>query len=263
MAVVEQVAVILKALAESEEGMGMMDLAYAVNLPRSTTSRLLAQMRTAGLIERNRDTLKHRPGLLIAEAAKRYVPGDTLIDRAEREIAAISREMGHTAGLVQLDGDEVVDVRSCVGSAPLRVVLPPDERGPALGTPTGRALMAWWSDDEIAAHFRPMETWLYEAPPQTLGVLMERIANIRARGWESSIEGGTEGIGSVAVAFMDEKTGEALSIYTIFSLLHVDENERRIMAERLLATAGRLGKVMGPGFKAPSQHRRVPAIQNG
>ena len=248
MAVVEQVAVVLKALSQSEDGMAVMELASALNLPRSTMSRLLSQMRTYGLIERDLATQRHRPGLVIGEAARRCSQGNSLIDRADRAMAQFSREVGHTTGLVLLENDHVREIRSCVGSAPLRVVLPPGEVGPVLGTGTGRGLLAWLTDAEIAARFHPSARGLYEIPPQTLEEMMARIIAIRRRGWESTIpEPGTE-IGGLSVAFEEAGTGETLSIYTVFSRLHVSELQQEEIAARLLALCAELGRVMGPGW---------------
>jgi IclR family transcriptional regulator, KDG regulon repressor len=250
MAVVEQVAAVLKALSQSEEGMTVMELAAAVNLPRSTMSRLLMQMRTYGLIERDLSTQRHRPGLLIGEAARRCSAGNTLIDRADRVMARFSREVGHTTGLVFLEGDHVREIRSCVGSAPLRVVLPPGEIGPVFGTGTGRSLLAWLTDAEIAARFRPSEDGLYEIPPKTLDELMARIVAIRRRGWETTIpDRGTE-IGGISVAFEDPESGQRLSIYTVFSRLHVSVAQQSEVGEHLLAMCAELGRVMGPGWSA-------------
>lgn len=246
MAVVEQVAAVLNRLANSEEGMSVMQLARAVNLPRSTMSRLLIQMRTYGLIERDPATHRHRPGLMIAEAARRCGSGDSLLDRAARAMAALSREVGHTTGLVQMDGDEVLEVRACVGSAPLRVVLPPADRAPLFGTGTGRALLAWETDAEVALRWKPQPKGLFEAPPETLPELLDRLKVIRARGWEEIAGDPNHDIGGVAAAFEEERTGERLCIYTVFSLLHVGEDDRHNVGEALRRYAATVGRVLGP-----------------
>ncbi|MAC81546.1 MAG: hypothetical protein CML66_26190 [Rhodobacteraceae bacterium] len=248
MAVVEQVAAVLKQLAQSEDGMGVMELSQAINLPRSTMSRVLSQMRSYGLIERDPATQRHRPGLVIAEAARRCGAGQSLADRAEQAMAVFSREVGHTTGLVQRNGDEVLEIRACVGSAPLRVVLPPGDSLPLFSAGTGRALMAWESDALIRDLWTPQAAGHFEEPPQSLDELMERIRRIRETGWEASITTSGDGISGVAVAFEGVETGERLCVYTVFSRLHVDEAERARIAEVLRRAVARVGRVLGPAM---------------
>ena len=250
MAVVEQVAAVLKQLAQSEEGMGVMDLAQAVNLPRSTMSRVLSQMRSYGLIERDPVTQRHRPGLVIAEAARRCGGGQSLADRAEQAMTGFSREIGHTTGLVQRNGDQVLEIRACVGSAPLRVVLPPGDSLPLFSAGTGRALMAWEDDAVIRNLWTPQVAGNFEAPPESFDELMARIAQIRDRGWESSITVSGDGISGVAVAFEGAETGERLCVYTVFSRLHVDDAERARIAEALRRAMAGVGRVQGPAIGA-------------
>lgn len=246
MAVVEQVARVLAELAGAEREMGVLELAAATGLPRSTMSRLLSQMRSAGLVERDLVTQRHRPGFLVLEASRRCRAGLTLVDRAERAMTEFSRVVGHTTGISILDDVEVLELRSCVGSAPLRVVMPPGKRGPAWGTATGRALLAWLDDKTIARRFTPYPRTLFEASPQNLDELLGRLGTIRARGWEEAVDELNPGLGAIAVAVEDQSTGERIAVYAAFSRLHVPEPERGAVGARLLEAVGRLGRVMGP-----------------
>jgi DNA-binding IclR family transcriptional regulator len=253
VAVVDQVARVLAELAQAEDGMGVLELAAAVDLPRSTMSRLLSQMRASGLVERDLMTQRHRPGFLVLEASRRCRGGLTLVDRAERAIVEFSRMVGHTTGISVLDDAEVFEVRGCVGSAPLRVVMPPGKRGPALGTATGRALLAWLDDEAIAHRFSPYPGPSFEASPKNLAELLERLELIRARGWEEAVDELNPGLAAIAVAIEDETTGERVAVYAAVSKLHVPEDERAAIGMQLLDAVAGLGRVQGPKRLRPKR----------
>ena len=218
---------------------------YSYAVQRTNMAQAVGSMAEVERLETNWIVLHRHP---LGYSRIDSVFARALADRAEQAMAVFSREVGHTTGLVQRNGDEVLEIRACVGSAPLRVVLPPGDSLPLFSAGTGRALMAWESDALIRDLWTPQAAGHFEEPPQSLDELMERIRRIRETGWEASITTSGDGISGVAVAFEGVETGERLCVYTVFSRLHVDEAERARIAEVLRRAVARVGRVLGPAM---------------
>lgn len=235
-----------------------MELADAMGLPRSTVSRLLQRMHEAGLVERDPQTLRYSTGLLVFEAGRGYRAGDPLIEAADAAIASLSRRTGHSFGVSVLVGRDVMGVRYRVGSQPLRVVLPPGERSPAMATATGRALLARKTDDAVRGLFDPFPEPPTSRAPASLEALLRRLAVVRARGHELAVDEVFDGLAAIAVAVSgDEGERMTVALFAAFSALHVSAPQRQALAAQLRQEAGRLGRAFGDPCWAASCARDV------
>lgn len=245
MTILDHAARVLATLARYRDGAGMMELAQATGLPRSTVSRLLQQMQAAGFLTRDTESQRYRPGLLVFEAGRHYRAGEPLLDAAEHAVAELARRTGHSAGVSVLAGRDVMAVRTRVGTQPLRVVLPPGERSPAIATSTGRALLARLDEAAIKALLDPYPEPPSARAPSDLATLLDRIRHVRRRGYEEAVDEVFVGLAAVAVALGDPATGEAVALFVAFSALHVPPAQRRTLATLLTHEAARLGRTFG------------------
>jgi DNA-binding IclR family transcriptional regulator len=233
-------ASVLHWLKRGHPDAGVGELSTAMGWPKSSTSRLLKDMSTLGLLERDEATRRYRVGLLMLELGRSYSAGDPILEAADAELQEITRRTGHSTGISILDGADIVVLRSRPGTNPLRVVTPPGTRGPAWANSTGRVLLARLPDPEIARRLTPFPPPLRPNAPTSLPELMQRIARARTRGWDEAHDEalpGTSGI-SVAVAELDGKT--AFAPYIAFSVSQVDEGGRAELAAMLQDMALRL-----------------------
>jgi DNA-binding IclR family transcriptional regulator len=245
---------ILRWLGENGPEAGVSELATALDLPKSTASRVLKDMAAHGLLERDHKSARYRVGLMLLEVGRHYGAGQPLIEAADATLADLTRRTGHATGISRLDGTEVVVLRSRAGTRPLRVVTPPGNRGPAWATSSGRCLLARLDDAGIAARFRVFPKSPLPAAPRSLAALMERLRAVRAAGWEEAEEESLPGVGAVSVAVADPRTDEAVALYFAFSALHVDRSERRALVALLQEAAGRLAVRFGD---VPERMRRA------
>jgi DNA-binding IclR family transcriptional regulator len=243
-------AALLHWFKHNHHAVGVGEVSAAMGWPKSTTSRLLKSMQQHGLLDRDPATGRYRPGLLLLELASGYREGEPLVEAADNALAEETRRTGHATGISMLDGTEVVVLRSRPGTQPLRVVTPPGSRGPAWATSTGRALLARLADDEIALRFRRFPKPPRPAAPQSLSALMQRIKRVRSLGWEEACDEQIAGLGGVSVAVAEPATGDAVALYFAFSALHVNRQERRDLAGRLLEVAADLARRFGDAAHA-------------
>lgn len=134
----------LEIIAESEQPIGMADLAARLGLHRSITYRIVRTLEEHRLVTRS-DGGGLIPGVRLAALA-RGVSAD-LQSAALPELTAVANELGMTAFVTVLDGDEVVTLVSVEPRhAPAAVVQHPGTRHPLhLGAP-GAAIQAGLGD---------------------------------------------------------------------------------------------------------------------
>jgi DNA-binding IclR family transcriptional regulator len=238
---------ILRWLRQHGPDAGVSEVAQALELPKSTASRVLKDMAAHGLLERDPSSARYRVGMLLLEVGRHYGAGQPLLEAADAALAELTRRTGYATGISLLDGTDVVVLRSRAGSHPLRVVTPPGTRGPAWANSTGRNLLARLADREIARRFTPFPRLDRPNAPHSLAGLMQRIACARARGFDESDDESLAGVAAVSVAVADPHAGDAMALYVAFSGLHVDRARRRELAAMLLEIKASLAARFGDG----------------
>jgi DNA-binding IclR family transcriptional regulator len=234
-------AAVLHWLKRDHEDVAVGELSVAMGWPKSSASRLLKDMATLGLLERDPVTRRYRPGLLMLELGRRYTSGEPLIEVVDAKLRELTLRTGYSSGISILDGTDIVVLRSRPGTNPLRVVTPPGTRGPAWANSTGRCLLARLPDAEIAARFTPFPSGGRLEAPSSLPALMERIRETRRRGWDISNDESLLGVSGISIAIADPDGSIAFSPYFAFSAAQVSQPERQELADMLIDMAARLG----------------------
>ena len=248
-------AAVLHWLKRDRIDVAVGELSTAMGWPKSSTSRLLKDMATHGLLERDPASRRYRPGLLMLELGRLYRAGEPLIEAVDAALQEMTRRTGYSTGISILEGISIVVLRSRAGTHPLRVVTPPGTRGPAWGNSTGRCLLARLPDAEIMRRFTPFPLAARPNMPATLDGLMQRIARARAQGWEESNDESLPGVGGVSIAIGDPDSATAFAPYFAFSATQVARPERRELAAMLLDMATRLGIRIRPAPASALQRR--------
>jgi IclR family acetate operon transcriptional repressor len=89
----------LDALAESESGLGVNELARRIGVNASTASRLAATLEDAGLVERSSAGGPYRLGLRLVALADRVLGQLDVRQRARPLLARLASQTGETATL--------------------------------------------------------------------------------------------------------------------------------------------------------------------
>ena len=227
--------------------------------PKSSTSRLLRQLKECGLLEQDAVTRRYRPGLLTFELGRLHRAHDDLIGMAERELREVCARTGHTGYIAVLDGCEQVVLRIVPGSNPLRVVNPPGQRTAALITSNGRAMLARLSDQEIRARVPGSYPKLPRNSPQNFKQLIARLDEIRRTGVSEAADEAIDGVGSQGFALASGETGELIGIAVSYSVQATTATERADIRRKLGAMAEKLRRMTGDplGQPAPPLHAKA------
>ncbi|WP_020669886.1 IclR family transcriptional regulator [Amycolatopsis nigrescens] len=196
----ERVVGIVELLAGHPAGCSVAEVAARLNLNRSTTTAVLAELEAAGWVRRlpGRDYVLG-PGLLgVAEAVR--VRNGAVTGEVTGRLAALAAEVGCGVALTLAERRHLTYLACESGPGRLPAGIEVGTRLP-LRPPAGAAVMAWREDAEQRA-------WLAGAPARDRPPLRELLALVRAGGtavWrlEPGAAGLLEVLGDV-VELLDE-----------------------------------------------------------
>lgn len=140
---------LLAAFRGTKPELGVSDLARRAGMPKSTAFRLLADLESAGFVERS--GTKYRLGISLFELGSRvgFCRPNGLRELAMHDLSELHVNTGLTAHLGVLEGGEVVYVEKVHGGNPLRTVTTPGARQPASCSGLGKAMLAWTGPQEV------------------------------------------------------------------------------------------------------------------
>lgn len=200
---VERAFTLLQAVVAANGAVGVRELGRRTGLPRSTTSRLLTQLRELGMIERTADGLVV-PGSALATLAVGGGSPPLLRDRLRPLSMALADEFGESVALAVDDGDAVLYVLQIDGGSAVKAPDVEAERHPYHVVAHGLALMAWWDEERLDAY---IEEPLWSATSASIADadgIRKRLAQIRDDGFVWTIEEFDEEVNGLAVPVIED-----------------------------------------------------------
>ncbi len=240
MASLVQVTQVLRCFSAGRTELTVTEASELLGLPKSTLSRLLRAMRDAGLLDNAPDSKAYQPGVLWEDLARAVRGSESFSARASAAVRQICDTLGHTGFVSALSGNQVLGIVHHIGKNPLQVGVPVGQPLAVDACATGRAMLAEKSDDEVRALLNNDVSRATPQSPQTIDELLQRIALVRARGYGESEHEAGNGVGALAVALRDQRSGQILSICVTFASAVVDAAERAHAIELLLQARLRL-----------------------
>jgi len=101
---------VLHAFDGSARYMTLAEIARACDLDRSATQRVVYTLESLGYLHRVPDTRTYGLTSKVLQFSYNYVRAHTLIEKASPYLLEISRTLGETTNLQELDGHEIVFV---------------------------------------------------------------------------------------------------------------------------------------------------------
>ncbi|QIE26170.1 Pca regulon regulatory protein (plasmid) [Caballeronia sp. SBC1] len=190
---------VLHAFDGPSRHMTLVDIARASGLDRSATQRLVHTLEALGYLYRVPETRNYGLTTKVLQFSYNYVRANELIDKASPYLLDISRRLGETTNLLELDGHEIVFVARFPGQHLVNIDIVVGARLPAMFTAAGIAILSRLSDErvrEILAQTRldPLTHYTETHPDK----LLERVRKVARRGY-AVIENETV-LGDISVA---------------------------------------------------------------
>lgn len=139
---VEKAFQVLEAFRDTHRTMSMADIARAAQLDRSATQRLVHTMELLGYIRRLPGSTLYGLAPKVLTLSYNYLRSRELIERASPYLLDISRTLGETSNLQELDAHEIVFLARFPGKHLVNVDFAVGYRLPAVFTASGRAILS-------------------------------------------------------------------------------------------------------------------------
>lgn len=232
---------LLSAFGRTTPELGVTELANQLSLPKSSVSRLMAELERAGYLERT-EARRYRTGAELFRVGSLYKHGSLPIDRIDAELkSALSRLPA--SGYVSINkGMETVILRMREGVSQVRFVVPEGSVVPAFTVAIGKAVLSRLSDAEldriVPAHLHSDDPYYDLSKSDFLAELREG----RARRWIELRDMANRGVAAFAAALIPTG-GEPIGFAFSF-MANTPEPVRAEMLDMLLG----IGKTLGPAL---------------
>lgn len=184
---------VIQALAFSAESRGVAELGRQVNLTQSNTFRILNTLVSQGYVRRDVESGRY------ALTTRMWEYGMQVIDRHPvRRVATVHMkqlytQFNETILVSELSGHEVIYIDKVESDYPVRASARVGSRAAAWRTASGRAMLAFYPDKELAAILAPAKLDAAE-----MKKVKEALKQVKARGFAMTLSGVRTGVNSVA-----------------------------------------------------------------
>lgn len=195
---VDRALAILELLAEGGGEMGVSELGDRLAVHKSTASRLLTTLTEHDLVEQNPLTGKYRLAFGVVRLASAAAQSQDLVERARPVLQDLATSARETVNLSVMEGDQVVSLRQITAPHMVANVDWVGRRTPAHCSSSGKAMLAHLPPAQLA-HL--LSRRLERRTPRTIvdrSRLMRQLAEVRSRGYASTVEELEPGLNGVA-----------------------------------------------------------------
>lgn len=244
--VAERLFQVIELLAEHGP-MGIMELSGLLGFHKSTTHRLVTSLQYMGYIRQDEESLKYALSLKFLDIGSRILEQTNMAALIHPALKKLSEQTGETVHLVQREGIEAVYIDKVESTASsIRMVSRVGSRIPLYCSGVGKALLAELPDPQIRAVWDSSE--IRRLTPHTITsfeALMERIGEVRERGYALDDEENEEGVRCIAVSLRDYHKEPVYALSISAPVGRMTDERILELRDRVLAFREELSKTLG------------------
>ncbi|MGI8714847.1 MAG: IclR family transcriptional regulator [Solirubrobacteraceae bacterium] len=241
---VARAVALLDALATSDSGLGVNELARRIEVNASTASRLLATLLEAGLVTRS-DGGPYRLGLKLLALSDRVLAQLDVRQLARPLLAQLVAQTGETATLSVPGDGEAITVDFV--PSPSSVVSMAWVGRPSVShaTAVGKVMLAFAADHGPPGQAGQVLARFTERTITDRDTLAREVAAVRERGYGEAVGEREPDLTAVAVPALG-RDGELVAIIGLQGpTARLPAATRRTLREALLVAAAQLGRALG------------------
>jgi IclR family KDG regulon transcriptional repressor len=247
---------ILDVFSGGQKELGVNEIARALDMHKSTVSRLCSTLEQAGYLARDEVTDKYRLGARIRQLVGASSRDVELRTAARDVLRQLVETAGETVTMVVRDGLDITTIEVVDGPALVRMQARVGARTQVHASAGAKAVLAWLPDEQLGPI---IDAWpLARLTPNTItrkDELIRHLASLRERGYSIDNEEMEIGLRCVGAPVMDQTGGviAAIAISAPRFRLNDDDFDRFGLMARQAADAisSRLG-APSSGFGAPA-----------
>jgi DNA-binding IclR family transcriptional regulator len=191
---------LIEVIASRDQLVSLQGLTDETGLPKPTLHRMLMQLESAGLLQREAGGRHYSAGVRLRRLAENLLFNGSLHGARHAVLRRLVDEVGESCNLTALSGGEVIYLDRVETAAPLRFYLQPGSRVPAHCSASGKVFLAQMGAAQrrrLLAH-APLERYT----PKTLvdpRAIEAELAQVRRKGYALDNEEFLPGLQCVAV----------------------------------------------------------------
>jgi len=237
---------VLEVLKDSDEPVGVREIARRLKLSAPAIQRLLNTLAEHGYIEQATDTRRYRIGHGVLVLAQHILRKDRLIGLAEPELQGLAAEGCFNAFLGVRCGSAGLYILAVQSRSPVVIRSSPGERMALHSTALGKALLVGLSDDAIGEILgdAPLE----QLTPRTVsepGQLISQLRTAQAIGYTTALDENILGVVSVGAPVRSASGMVIAAISVAYPRSVGPQVEIAEVGERVMATAARISAGLG------------------
>jgi IclR family acetate operon transcriptional repressor len=133
---------LLEVIAQKDQFFSLQSLVEETGLPKPTLHRMLQQLESAGMLQRDGDGRHYSTGLRLRRMAETLLLNNTVHGARHAVLRSLVGEVGESCNITAFSGSEVLYLDRVETSAPLRFYLHPGSRVPAHCSASGKLFLA-------------------------------------------------------------------------------------------------------------------------
>lgn len=210
---VERALRVIQTFNAEHPSQTLSEVAAASNLNRATARRLLLTLKDLGFVSGNARQFSLTPHVL--QLGYAYLSGMSLVEVARPHLQSLARELGETASLTVLDGDEIVYLDLATSSRLSSIQISVGTRFKAHTTSMGRVLLAGLPQEQIESYLKRVESdRRRERTVRPINELRREIELTAERGWATVDQELEEGLRGVAAPVHD-RSGQVIAAVNV------------------------------------------------
>lgn len=139
---------LLEVVAGKNQFFSLQSLVEETGLPKPTLHRMLHQLETAGMLQRESDGRHYGTGLRLRRLAEDLLLNDTVHGARHAVLRTLVDEVGESCNITALSGNEVLYLDRVETPAPLRFYLHPGSRVPVHCSASGKLFLSQMSPSQ-------------------------------------------------------------------------------------------------------------------
>jgi len=243
---VTRAAQILELISLSSDGLTHTEVAETLSIPKSSLSALLGNLVALEYLSLDPISKRYTLGPHILVLAGRYLDNLDLARIAQPFIEQLSIKTGESASFNIMSGPDILVVAKKNFPHPLRRSLQIGERAPIYATASGKAILAYRSDEEIEEYLSSVD--LYPITKKTINdpeALRRQLKEIRAGGLGYCREEVHEDTTAIAAPIFDRNGESVAAINVIVPIIRLDAAKERLAEQALREESAALSRQLG------------------
>ncbi|MDD1793434.1 IclR family transcriptional regulator [Enterovibrio sp. ZSDZ42] len=204
---------LLEIIAKKDEFFSLQDLTEETNIPKPSLHRMLQQLESAGIIQRDGDERHYGSGARLRHLAEDVLLNSTTHSARHQVLSQLRDEVGESCNLTSLSGGEVIYVDRVETEAPLRFHLHPGSKVPVHCSATGKLFLANMAPSQRRRLLSNAElTAFTEKTIIDMSSLEKELENVKACGYGIDNEEFLPGLLCVAVLVPSKRGRSNLAV---------------------------------------------------